>query len=210
MTEQIEQRSEDWFQARLGRVTASRITDVIAKTKSGYGASRANYMSQLLCERLTGTVADSFTNAAMQWGIDAEPRARAAYAFFNGVAVEEIGFANHPHIEMAGASPDGLIRGDVLGLVEIKCPNTATHLDTLLGEKIPAKYIAQMQWQLACTNGQWCDFVSYDDRLPPEHAYFCQRVERDNERIEELEAEVTKFLAELDAKVHQLNERKAA
>lgn len=207
MTEQIIQGSPEWFAARCGRVTASRVADVIAKTKSGYGASRANYMSQLLCERLTGAIAESFTNAAMQHGIDTEPRARAAYEFYADVTVQQVGFCNHPRIEMAGASPDGLIHGDVLGLVEIKCPNTATHLDTLLSETIPGKYITQIQWQMACTGAQWCDFVSYDDRLPPEHAFFCKRVERDPEVIADLEAEVTKFLDELADKIEQLNNR---
>lgn len=207
MTQEIEQGTEDWFAARCGRVTASRVADVIAKTKSGYGASRANYMSQLLCERLTNTVAESFTNAAMQHGIDTEPRARAAYEFYADATVELVGFANHPRIEMAGASPDGLVHGAELGLVEIKAPNTATHLDTLLNEKVAGKYITQMQWQMACTGAKWCDFVSYDDRLPPEHAFFCTRVDRDDDHIADLEHEVIKFLTELDGKIEQLNSR---
>ena len=207
MTEEIEQGTDDWFAARLGRVTASRVADVVAKTKSGYGASRGNYMSQLLCERLTGTVADSYTNAAMQHGIDTEPQARAAYEFFRDAEVTQVGFANHPRIAMAGASPDGLIHGDDLGLVEIKAPNTATHLDTLLSEKVPTKYITQMQWQMACTGAKWCDFVSFDNRLPAEHSFFCQRVDRDDERIEDLETEVEKFLTELSEKIEQLNSR---
>lgn len=210
MTEQIEQGTADWFAARCGRVTASRVADVIAKTKSGWGASRANYMSQLLCERLTGRVEESYTNAAMQHGIDTEPQARAAYEFFRDMTVQQVGFVNHPRIEMAGASPDGIIHGDVLGLVEIKCPNTATHLDTLLTGKIPAKYETQMQWQMACTAAHWCDFVSFDNRLPPEHSFFCDRIERDDKRIQELEEMVTEFLSELDAKIEQLKARKSA
>lgn len=208
MTEGIAQGSDEWFAARCGKVTASRISDVIAKTKSGWGASRGNYMSQLICERLTGTVADSFTNAAMQWGTETEPEARKAYAFFMDHPVEQVGFIDHPKIEMTGASPDGLILDS--GLVEIKCPNTATHIDTLLNGKISAKYITQMLWQMACTGREWCDFVSYDPRLPEEHKFFCERVERDDKRVSELEEMVAEFLTELDAKINKLNERLAA
>ena len=137
-----EQRTTEWFQARLGKVTASRVADVIAKTKTGYSASRENYMAQLVVERLTNTQAESFTNAAMQWGTDQEPFARAAYELKMGVMVDETGLVDHPTIPMAGASPDGLVGED--GLVEIKCPNTATHIDTLLTQTVPAKYNTQM------------------------------------------------------------------
>ena len=145
----IEQGSPEWFAQRLGKVTASRVADVIAKTKTGYSTSRDNYMAQLVVERMTNTQAESFTNAAMQWGTDQEPFARAAYEVAQNVMVEETGLVDHPTIPMAGASPDGLIGED--GLVEIKCPNTATHIDTLLTQTVPAKYITQMQFQMACT-----------------------------------------------------------
>jgi putative phage-type endonuclease len=201
MTEII-QGSDAWFNARLGRVTASRVSDVVAKTKSGWGASRANYQAQLIAERLTGTVTESFTNAAMAWGNEKEPDARRAYEWQTDCSVVEIGFVPHPTIAMTGASPDGLIGDD--GLVEIKCPNTATHIDTLLGQSAPAKYVTQMQWQMACTGRKWCDFVSYDPRLPEEMSLFVRRVERDDTRIAELEAMVSDFLAELDAKVGEL------
>ena len=165
----MEQRSEEWFAARIGKVTASRVADVIAKTKTGYSTSRDNYMAQLICERMTGQKGESFTNAAMQWGTDQEPFARAAYELKMGVMVDETGLVDHPTIPMAGASPDGLVGED--GLVEIKCPNTATHIDTLLTQTVPAKYITQMQFQMACTGRQWCDFVSFDPKpssaLPP-------------------------------------------
>jgi len=202
MTLALIQGSPEWLAARLGRVTASRVADVVAKTKSGYSASRANYLAELVAERLTGEPAERFTNAAMQWGTDQEPHARAAYAFMHDADVTEVGFVTHPKIEMSGASPDGLVGGD--GLVEIKCPNTATHLDTLLGQTIPAKYLTQIQWQLACTERAWCDFASYDPRLPAEMRLFVQRVHRDNGLIGELEAEVRAFLAELDAKLDGL------
>lgn len=199
----MEQKTEEWFQARLGKVTASRVADVIAKTKTGYSASRENYMAQLVVERLTNTQAESFTNAAMQWGTDQEPFARAAYEVKMGVMVEETGLVDHPSIPMAGASPDGLVGED--GLVEIKCPNTATHIDTLLTQTVPAKYITQMQFQMACTGRQWCDFVSFDPRMPQKAQIFVKRVLRDDLFIKEVESEITKFLAEVSAKVDQLN-----
>lgn len=198
----MEQRSADWFAARLGKVTASRIADVCAKTKTGWGAGRANYRAQLVAERLTGQQQDSFTNAAMQWGIDTEEQARTAYAFLHGQKVVEEAFVIHPRIGMGGASPDGLVGDD--GLVEIKCPNTATHIDTLKGQAIPAKYIGQMDWQMACTGRQWCDFVSFDPRMPEELQLFVKRHHRDDARIAELEAMVTEFLAEVDADVAAL------
>jgi putative phage-type endonuclease len=201
MTEII-QGSAEWLAIRLGKVTASRVADVVAKTKSGWGASRASYMAQLIAERLTGTVIDSFINAAMQWGNEKEPDARRAYEWQTDCSVVEIGFVPHPAIAMTGASPDGLIGDD--GLVEIKCPNTATHIDTLLGQAAPAKYVTQMQWQMACTGRRWCDFVSFDPRLPEEISLFVRRVERDDTRIAELEVMVSEFLAELDAKVGEL------
>jgi putative phage-type endonuclease len=195
----MEQRSEEWFTARLGRVTASRVADIIAKTKSGYSTSRANYMAELVCERLTGKQGDSFSNAAMVWGTNTEPMARAAYEALEGVLVEETGFVSHPTIAMSGASPDGLVLED--GLVEIKCPNTATHIETLLDKEVPSKYVKQMQWQMACTGRKWCDFVSYDPRMPEEMQLFVARVDRDDEFIIELEREVEKFLSELEDKI---------
>ena len=199
----MEQKSEEWFKARLGKVTASRVADVLAKTKTGYSASRDNYMAQLVVERLTNTQAETFTNAAMQWGTDQEPFARAAYEVSQNVMVEETGLVDHPTIPMAGASPDGLIGED--GLVEIKCPNTATHIDTLLTQTVPAKYITQMQFQMACTGRQWCDFVSFDPRMPAKAQLFVKRVIRDEAFIKEIETEIKKFLAEVTAKVEQLN-----
>jgi putative phage-type endonuclease len=203
----IVQGSPEWFAVRCGKVTASRVADVIAKTKTGYGASRANYAAELIAERLTQSTAASFTNAAMQWGTDQEPHARAAYCFLHDVDVEEIAFVDHPEIAMSGASPDGLVGLD--GLVEFKCPNTATHLDTLLSETVPGKYVTQMQWQMACTGRAYCDFASFDPRLPPSMQLFVKRVERDASLILDLEAQVADFLAEIDAKVAALTERYA-
>ena len=198
----MEQRTDEWFKARLGKVTASRIADVIGKTKSGYGAARKNYMAQLLCERLTGTREEAFVSATMQRGTDLEAKARATYILTNGDLVEEIGFVEHPNIEMSGASPDGLVNDD--GLIEIKCPNTATHLEFIRTKKPKSEYILQMQWQMACTGRSWCDFVSYDDRLPEKFAFYSIRLKRDDDLIKEIEDEVQKFLDELNGTIQIL------
>lgn len=196
------QGSIEWKLERLGRVTASRIADLTARTKTGWGASRANYAAQLIAERLTGVPADSFTNAAMQHGTDTEPAARASYAFVTDILVSEVGFVPHPMIEMSGCSPDGLAGDD--GLIEIKCPTTATHLETLLGAEINGKYVKQMQWQMACTGRQWCDYCSFDPRLPVELQIKIIRVPRDDGVIVALESDVKEFLVEVEDKVNRL------
>jgi len=201
----MEQRTEEWFAARLGKVTASRVAEVVAKTKTGYGASRANYMAELICERLTGAPTERYTSSAMQHGIDTEPQARAAYEAKSGSFVEEVGFVLHTSISEAGASPDGFVDED--GLIEIKCPQTATHMDTLLSENVPAKYVTQMQWQMACTGRKWCDFVSYDPRLPEKMQLFVKRVPRDDAYIELLEKEVSAFIVEMTDKLEKLKEK---
>lgn len=199
----IEQGTPEWFDLRRGKVTASRVADVIAKTKSGWSAMRTNYMAELVAERLTGTTAESYSSPAMQWGSEKEPDARAAYEFHHDATADLIGFVEHPKILMSGASPDGLIGN--AGLLEIKCPNTATHIETLLGRAMPGKYDTQIQWQLACTDRQWCDFVSFDPRMPEHMRLFVARVERDDETIGELEKLVSDFLTEVDRKVFDLN-----
>jgi len=202
MIELMEQGTEAWFNIRIGKVTASRVADVLAKTKTGYSTTRDNYMAQLVCERLTGLKGESFTNAAMQHGTETEPLARAAYEARYDVLVDEVGFVSHPTIEMSGASPDGLVGDD--GLIEIKCPNTATHIETLLSESVPNKYYTQMQFQIACTGRKYCDFVSFDNRLPTELQMFVKRVPRDDVYIRLIEDEIVKFLNELDTKINQL------
>jgi len=197
-----DQRTEEWFVQRLGKVTASKVADLMAKTKSGYSTSRDNYMAQLVVERITNTKADSFSNSAMEWGTTQEPFARAAYESFTKTMVEEIGFVQHPKIEWAGASPDGLIDDD--GLVEIKCPNTATMIDTLLTGKVPQKYYIQMQMQMACTQRAWCDYAVFDSRMPAKAQLFVKRVPRDDVFIAEMEAEIINFLVEVDVQVSQL------
>lgn len=197
-----DQRTEEWFAQRLGKVTASKVADLMAKTKSGYSASRDNYMAQLVVERITNTKAESYSNSAMDWGTAQEPFARAAYEAFTGFMVEEIGFVQHPTIAWAGASPDGLVGDD--GLVEIKCPNTATMIDTLLTGKVPQKYYIQMQMQMACTQRAWCDYVVFDSRMPAKAQLFFKQVVRDDIFIAEMEAEIINFLAEVDVQVSQL------
>ena len=197
----MEQRTDEWFAARIGKVTASRVADVIAKTKSGYGAGRANYLADLVVERLTGQKAQGFSNAAMEWGTEQEPHARAAYSAKTGILVEEVGFINHPTVAMSGASPDGFAEE---GLIEVKCPNTSTMLEWILDGEVPSKHIPQLQWQMACTGRPWCDFVSFDPRLPERLQLLVVRVPRDDAYIAMLETEVKKFLAELDDNLNKL------
>ena len=200
----MEQRTEEWFAARLGKVTASRVADVLAKIKSGESASRKNYKMELVVQRLTGKVGESFTNAAMEWGTEQEPFARMAYEAHTGTFVKEEGFVDHPTIEGFGCSPDGIV-GE--GLIEIKAPNTANHIETVLENKAPSKYIPQMQCQMACTGAKWCDFVSFDPRVPEDLQLFVVRVERDQEYIDSMEVEVKQFLSEVLDLFNQLKAR---
>lgn len=199
----IEQGSEAWLAQRIGKLTASRMADVLATTKSGPSASRKNYLAQLVAERLTGTRQESFTNAAIEWGVENEPLARAEYEILTDCSVEQVAFIDHPAIDWCGASPDGLVYEN--GLIEIKCPNTATHIDYLLGQKPPAKYVPQMLLQLACTGRGWCDFVSYDPRMPEEHRLFVVRFEPKKEEIEVVEQAAIKFLEEVQETIDLLN-----
>ncbi len=200
-----EQRTDEWFQQRLGKVTASNLHKVLAKTKTGYGADRGHYMTQLVLERITGNRADGYTSAAIQWGIEQEQFARAAYEAYRGVLVEEVGFITHPNIAMAGASPDGLVEG---GMVEIKCPESKTFLEVMLSNNpVESKYFAQMQWQMRCADRPWCDYVVFDPRFPPKAQLFIVRVNRDDRWIEEAETEVKKFLAEVEEKVQALKQK---
>lgn len=197
----MEQRSPEWFLARKGKVTASKISDVMAKGRGGAeSVTRQKYIDQLVTERLTKYIAEGYTNDAIQRGIEMEATARAAYCFQTGNHVEEVGFIDHPTIPMCGASPDGLIGED--GAWEAKCPNSNTHIEYILAGKPPSKYVPQMAWQLACTGRKWVDFVSYDDRLDDESKHlFIVRYERDDEYIAEMEEQVKLFLSEVEAKV---------
>lgn len=202
---QLAQGSDEWRVARCGSLGASQIADALARTKTGYGASRDNVMSALLVERLTGVPTETFVNDAMRRGTEKEPEARIAYEFDQGGAVEQVGLFLHPTLKGTHASPDGLVED--AGSVEIKCPNTATHIATLLSNTVPSKYIKQMQWQMAATGRLWNDFVSWDDRVPPEMRLFVKRVSRDDAMISEMEREVSAFLAEMEEKIAQLQNR---
>ena len=199
----IDQRTAKWFQQRCGKVTASRISDVVAIRKDGRPTeARTNYMAEVIAEQLTGDTYEHYFNRAMEWGIEQEPYARSAYEISRDTLVEEVGFIQHPRIEMAGASPDGHVGDD--GMIEIKCPTTATHIKTLLSREADPRYIPQMQWQMACTGRAWCDFASFDPRMPDDLQLFVVRVPRDDEYIAELESAVVEFLAEVDEAIRAI------
>lgn len=199
-----EQGTHEWKVKKRGFVGASRMADILSKPKTGTGesASRKNYKAEIIAQRLTGIVEPSFSTPSIQWGIDNEPFARSEYEVRKGVFVDQTGFILHPTIEWSGASPDGLVGDD--GLIEIKCPNTATHIDTLLSQKIPSQYEKQMLWQIACTGRAWCDFVSFDPRMPSDLSFFCKRFEPTMEQIKEAEAAVITFLAEVEETLSKL------
>jgi len=199
------QRTREWFDARLGRVTASRVADVIARTKTGYSAKRKDYLWDLVVERLTREPTTTFETHQMRWGMDTEPLARAAYEAQTGALVEETGFVLHPAIKDAGASPDGLVGDD--GLIEIKCPTTATHLQTMANDGPDERYIPQMMWQMACTQRAWCDFVSFDPRVGEPLSFFSVRVYRNDATVRLMESEVVDFLAAIDDAVSAIRKR---
>ena len=208
----IEQRTEAWFQSRLGKVTASRISDVIAKTKTGVSTSRQNYLIQLVSERLTGKKGDSFVNQYMLDGIEREPIAKALYEKLHNVTVTDVGFFDHPTIANSGARPDGAVNAEIegkfAGLIEIKCPIETTHTNTLMSKTVPNKYIPQIQWQMASVspNVKWCDFISFNPNFPDTMQLFVVRVERDDEYIASLEVEVKQFLEQVEATILKLKE----
>lgn len=191
----VEQGTPEWRELRLGHVTASSVADIMAKGKSGEAESRKKYKMRIIAERLTKQGQESYMNAAMEWGVEQEPYARMAYEVACNVLVDKTGFWHHPDIAYVGVSPDGLVGDD--GLVEIKCPNTTTHLDYIDDDKVPSKYFKQIQCQLWVTGRQWCDFVSYDPRLPFSQL-FIKRCPRDDEFIAEMETAVREFLTEVD------------
>jgi putative phage-type endonuclease len=200
----IQQGTEEWHQLRLGKVTASRVADILAKTKSGASASRGNYLIELALQRVTKTIEESYSNSAMEWGVATEPQARVAYEVSTGNFVDQIAFVNHPTIEGFGCSPDGLV-GE--GLIEIKCPNSATHWSYIKANEPPQKYIIQMQAQMAVTGAKWCDFVSFDPRMPERSQLLIIRVNRDNEFIADMENEIKQFLNEVEAEVNLMEKR---
>ena len=202
---EIIQGTLEWHQLRLGKVTASRVADILAKTKTGVSASRGNYLVELAIQRVTGQIEESYTNAAMAWGTDTEPKARMAYQVFNDVLVEQVPFVDHPTIKGFGASPDGLVNID--GLCEIKCPNSATHWSYLKSGEPPNKYFIQMQAQIACTQRDWNDFISFDPRMPERSRLFVKRVFRDDKFIGIMESEVKQFLEEVQQETELMKGR---
>lgn len=198
----IEQRTDAWFQARLGKATASRFNDIMKGPKL---AGWRNYRAELVAQRLTGKTEEGFTSAPMQWGTDNEPLARLHYTLRTHNQVEECGFFEHDTLA-AGASPDGLVAAD--GTLEIKCPNTATHINTLHTSKVPFEYVAQVQGQLWITGRQWADFVSFDPRLPDNANIIVIHVDRDDKYIKELESLVAMFLEEVDREIEFISNYK--
>lgn len=196
----IEQGTEAWHQLRLGKVTASRVADILAQTRTGPSASRQNYLIELALQRSTGTIEPSYTNAAMEWGTQTEPQARVAYEVETGNFVDQVAFIDHPTITNFGCSPDGLIGDD--GLIEIKCPNSATHWEYFKAKKPPQKYVTQIQTQLCVTGRKWCDFVSFDPRMPSRSQLLIVRVDRDEAFIAEIEEKVKQFLSEVEVEVN--------
>ena len=202
----IEQRTDEWHAVRCGKITASRMNAVMNTLKNGdSGAERRKYIGELVCERLTGEPTPHFQNAAMQHGTELEPLARQAYELETGNLVDEVGFYEHPSIPNAGASPDGLIGDD--GLIEIKCPESYTHIETLRTGEIKQDYIYQMQWQMECTGRKWCDFVSFDNRLPEKLQIFIKRVYRDDELIEKMKKQVEAVNSAVDDAVSDLQSK---
>lgn len=198
----IEQGTPEWRALRCGKATASRIADIVRSTKSGPSKSRDRYLGELVAERLTGFQGDGFKTADMEWGSATEEQAREAYSFYYGGDLSAVDFVDHPTIKMSGASPDRLVGTD--GLLEIKCPASHTHIATLLGEPIDPDYITQMQWQMSCTGRAWCDWASFDPRMPEDMRLFVKRIPRDPARIIALEAAVSRFLQEVAETVERL------
>lgn len=203
---EVKQGSDEWHQMRLGKVTASRIQDVMATIASGKpAATRAKYMAELVAERMTGKPYQGFRSRSMDRGNEVEDQARATYEMLTGNRVHEVSFVPHPVIPMAGASPDGLIGCE--GGLELKCPDTHTHLATLTGATIERGYRFQMDFGMACTGAEWWDFVSFDPRLPDHLAIYRKRFVRDELRIVAIEREIRKFLAETDQLIETLNQQ---
>ena len=200
----MDQRTDEWFQARLSKCTASRISDVLAKIKSGESAARRNYKIQLVTERLTGKRAeDVFVSTAMQNGIDREPMARDLYIQKTGKIVTEVGFIDHPDIAYAGCSPDGVIEADN-GILEIKCPMDSTLVDVWMNKEVPSKWMPQIQFQLSVTGARYCDFVAYSPNFPDNLQLYIQRVERDELYIDQINDEVKLLLSEVNEIVNKL------
>lgn len=202
----VEQGTDAWFAMRLGKVTASRVADVMAKTKTGVAASRQNYLIELALQRVTGVFEQGFTTQAMQDGIDREAQARVLYEVTTGEFVDQAPFVDHPTIEGFGASPDGLVNTN--GLCEIKCRGNSGHWEVIKTKEIPKKYWIQQQAQLACTGREWNDYVGYNPNFPDKSKLYVQRVYRDEAFIADMEAQIKQFLIEVEEEVKLMKEGK--
>jgi putative phage-type endonuclease len=219
----MEQRTEEWLRARAGRVTSTGVADVLRVRKDGKPSDlRQTYLGRIVAERMTGQpIENGFQSAAMMWGVEQEPAAKGAYSALTGAHIDEEGLVEHPVLNYASCSPDGLVSqidtfdADFTkitttenGCIEVKCPNTATHIQTLLTEKVKPDYIHQMNWIMACTGSDWCDFISFDPRMPIEDQLFVKRFERDQEAIRDMETKVSMFLEEVDQTIAKIIERR--
>ena len=202
---ELQQNTEEWLKYKCGRLGGSSIADMLTRTKTGWGAGRLNLKARLVAERLTGCPTESYKSKAMEYGTETEAEACNVYGFMRDVDPVAVGYVDHPTIEWAGCSPDRLIGED--GLIQVKCPNTATHISSLLGGSVDGGYFKQMQWEMACTGRQWCDYVTYDKRLPPEMQLHVTHITRDHVMIANLEQEAMIFLKEVDETVQALRER---
>ena len=194
----IEQGTPEWHELRRGKVTASRVADILSRTKTGPSASRQNYLIELALQRTTKTIEPSYTNDAMAWGTATEPQARVAYEVATSNFVDQVAFIDHPTIEWFGCSPDGLVGEN---LIEIKCPSSSQHWEYFKSKEPPKKYFIQMQAQMSVTGAKWCDFVSFDPRMPERSQLLIVNVPRDPEFILYMEAEIQLFLNEVAAEV---------
>lgn len=198
----MEQGSPEWFAAKCGKVSASHIGEVMARTKKGLGAARRHYLDKLVAERITGRPSIQKSVASLDRRLEMEPDARVAYEFYSDNEVTEVGFIEHPTIPNAGASPDGLVAAD--GGLELKCLDTAQHIEVLTTGIIDPDYLKQCDFGMACTGREWWDFASFDPLMPEEMKLYVQRIPRDEGRIAEIETAVIQFLSEVDAKVEQV------
>jgi len=203
-TELLDQNTEEWLSARMGKITSSRLGELLAKTKSGYSASRENYLTELLLERITGEREEHFESYDMKVGHEREPIARSIYEAQHGVMVEQVGFFDHPSLPMTGGSPDGLV--DEWGVIEIKCPKSRTHLETIITRKMPVGYVYQAQWNMECTAREWCDYVSFHPNFPEDRQVVVIRVERDESMLTMIRSEVVSGNAWIDEMIRKLKE----
>ena len=196
--EDLIQGSEAWFAVRNGKITASKLSDLMRKTKYGESTYKTRLRMELAIERITGKSAgDNFMNQAMKNGVEREPDARTLFEAITGKEVALCGSFDHPEVVNTSASPDGLIRGED-AVLELKCPTHVTHAKNLLSDKMPRNYEYQVQWQIACTESEYAYFASYHPDFPPELRLKWVKVEKDNDMILSLENAVREFDAEVE------------